>query len=205
MDACRRTHLRTHTLTNQQHKKAPCKGKDDWNQTHKVTAAFVQEPVSEPNGFQTHKVAAAFVQEPVSEPNGFGMVRGCMYGRTHLHTHTLTNQQHKKAPCKRKDDWNQTHKVTAAFVQEPVSEPNGFETHKVAAAFVQEPVSEPNGFGMERGCMYGRTHLHTHTLTNQHHKKAPCKGKTIENQTHKVAAVFVQEPVSEPNGFQTIK
>ena len=100
---------------------------------------------------------------------------------------------------------NQTHKVPAAFVQEPVSEPNGFQTHKVAAVFVQEPVSEPNGFGMEGGCMYGRTHLHTHTLTNQHHKKAPCKGKTIENQTHKVAAVFVQEPVSEPNGFQTIK
>ena len=94
---------------------------------------------------QTHKVAAVFVQESVSEPNGF-----------------------------------ETHKVAAAVLQEPVSEPNGFETQKVAAAFVQEPVSEPNGFGMERGCMYGRTHLHTHTLTNQHHKKAPCKGKTIE-------------------------
>ena len=77
----------------------------------------------------------------------------------------------------RKDDWNQTHKVTAAFVQEPVSEPNGFETHKVAAAFVQEPVSEPNGLSMERGCMYGRTDLQTHTLTNQHHKKALWKGK----------------------------
>ena len=152
------------------------------------------------NGFETHKVAAAVVQEPVSEPNGFGMERGCMYGRTHLHTHTLTNQHYKKASCKGKTIANQTHKVTAAFVQEPVSEPNGFETHKVAAAivqepvtepngfethkvaaaFVQEPVSEPNGFSMERGYMYGRTHLHTHTLTNLHHKKAPCKGKTIE-------------------------
>ena len=76
---------------------------------------------------QTHKVAAVFVQEPVSEPNGF-----------------------------------ETHKVAAAVVQEPIFGPNGFETHKVAAAFVQEPVSEPNGFGMERGCMYGHTHSHTH-------------------------------------------
>ena len=67
--------------------------------------------------------------------------------------------------------------------------------------FVQEPVSEPSALDMEHGCMYGRTFRDAHTLTNQHRKKAPCKGKTIENQTHKAAAVFVQEPVSEPNGL----
>ena len=76
VDACMDAH--TYTLTNQHHKKAPCKGKTIGNQTHKVPAAFMQEPVSEPNGFETHKVAAAFVQEPVSEPNGFGMGYGCM-------------------------------------------------------------------------------------------------------------------------------
>ena len=98
----------------------------------------------------------------------------------HVWTHTLTHSQTsiiRRHRAKGKMIGNQTHKVPAAFVQEPVSEPNGFQTHKVAAVFVQEPVSEPNGFGMEGGCMYGRTHLHTHTLTNQHHKKAPCKGK----------------------------
>ena len=48
----------------------------------------------------------------------------------------------------------------------------GNQTHKVPAAFVQEPVSEPNGFGMEHRCMYRRTRWHTHTRTNQHRKKA---------------------------------
>lgn len=46
------------------------------------------------------------------------------------------------------------------------------QTQKVAAAIVQEPVFALNGLGMEHRCMYCRRHWHTHTLTNQHRKKA---------------------------------
>ena len=71
------------------------------------------------------------------------------------------------------------------------------QDHKVAATFGKNLYLNLMvlAWNMD-ACMDAHTYTLTHSQTNiiRRHR---AKGKTLKNQTHKVAAVFVQEPVSD--------